>query len=218
MPRVQIYCYGCSATVAVATTRSADDLSRAGWSLVKGETYCSQCGEAHAPSQDASAGASGENAASQSGGAISSEAGPPQSDTVASSTADAPDRSQTRFLGRGQRLGQRLIDTGVAASALAKLRSSRLGRNRQDGAERPAAQLRPTGAALITTLQLPFRGTPVPVTSHSKVSAPTIVLFCIAAVLILVTLGSDSLIVRLPGVVCSFAAGLSWLRDLRNPA
>jgi hypothetical protein len=217
MPRVQIYCYGCSATVSVATARSANDLSRAGWSLVKGETYCSRCGEAHAPSQDASAGGGGEDAASQSVGAISSEAGAPRSADVASTRAAAPNHSQTRFPRRGRQLGQRLIDSGVAASALAKLRSSRFGRTGQDGAEGLAAPLKSTGAALITTLELPFRRQPVPVTSHSKVSAQTIVLFSIATVLILVTLGSNSLIVRLPGVVCSFAAGLSWLRDLRNP-
>ena len=105
MPRVQIYCYGCSATVSVATTRSADDLSRAGWSLVKGETYCSRCGEAHAPPQDASAGDSGEGAASQSGGAISPEAGQPRRDAVTFSAADAPDHSRMRLLARGQRSG-----------------------------------------------------------------------------------------------------------------
>ncbi len=217
MARVQIYCYGCSATVSVATARSAEDLSRAGWSLVNGETYCSRCGRAHAPAQDDSAGGSRENASSQGGGVISSEAGPPRSDDRASTPAAAPDHSQTRLLGRGQRLGQRLIDSEVAAPALAKLRPSKFGRTRQHGAEGRAAPLRPTGAALIAALQLPFRRPPAPVTSHSKVSAPTIALFCIATVLILVTLGSNSLIVRLPGVACSFAAGLSWLRDLRNP-
>ena len=43
MPRVQIHCYGCDATVPVATSKSAEALDRAGWSLAHGETYCPGC-------------------------------------------------------------------------------------------------------------------------------------------------------------------------------
>ena len=70
----------------------------------------------------------------------------------------------------------------------------------------------------LTALQLPFRGSPAPVTSRSKLSAPTIVLFCIAAALTLTTLGSEHMAIRLPGVLFAFAAGVSWLRDLRRSA
>ena len=71
---------------------------------------------------------------------------------------------------------------------------------------------------MVSALQLPFRRTHAPVTSRSKVSSQTIVLFCIAAGLTLATLGSEHMAIRLPGVLFSFAAGVSWLRDLRSRA
>lgn len=216
MPRVQIYCYGCSTTVSVATARSAEDLSRAGWSLVKGETYCSRCGETRAPAEDASSGGGDESAPSEGREAVAGDAGATRSGAVTSTALATTDNLESGFRRRGQQLGQRLNDSGIAASVLAKLRSSRSRRTEPDGAEGPASPFRPVGVALITTLQQPFRRSPVPVTSHSKVSAQTIMLFAVATVLILVTLGSNNLVVRLPGVVFSLAAALSWLRDLRS--
>src|SRR5271157_88929 len=66
MPRVQIHCYGCDATVAVATSRSTDDLDRAGWSLVKGETYCPKCAPERVPAGVAAKG-SGDDLADYDG-------------------------------------------------------------------------------------------------------------------------------------------------------
>ncbi len=97
---------------------------------------------------------------------------------------------------------------------LARIKWPRFGRT--NGAERRLGPLKPVAAVVMTTLQVPFRKPHTPVTSHSSVTPQTIALFCIAVVLTLATLGSNDLIVRLPGVACSFAAGLSWLHDLRS--
>jgi hypothetical protein len=107
------------------------------------------------------------------------------------------------------------VGAGVFTS-LAETVRWRLGRTGGGGGERRAAHSRPAAAAFRSTLQLPFRKGHDPVTSHSKVTSQTIALFCIAAVLTLATLGSNDFAVRLPGVVFSFAAGLSWLHDLRQ--
>ncbi len=72
--------------------------------------------------------------------------------------------------------------------------------------------------AVVAKLGLPFRKPRARVTSHSKVTTQTIVLFGLATVLTLTTLGSNVLALRLPGVVFAFAAGLSWLHDLRARA
>ncbi len=84
-------------------------------------------------------------------------------------------------------------------------------------AVRRLPRLRPLTTVLVTALQ-PFRRSHAPVTSRSKVSSQTILLFCIAAALTLATLGSEHMAIRLPGVLFSFAAGASWLRDLRSSA
>lgn len=173
MPRVQIHCYGCSATVSVATARSTEDLRRAGWSLLKGETYCPACAPAQVPAGAVSVGADEELAA-------------------------LPEQDDTEPEG---------------ASVVARIKWPRFGRSASIERRRPL--LRPAAAVVATTLQ-PLRNSNAPVTSHSKVSSRTIALFCIAAVLTLATLGSNELLLRLPGVVIAFAAGLSWLRDLRS--
>lgn len=46
MAYVQIHCYGCPATVAVADSRMAADLEVAGWAVSRGETYCRRCAAA----------------------------------------------------------------------------------------------------------------------------------------------------------------------------
>ena len=43
MAHVQIHCYGCPATVAVAGSAMAEGLQASGWALVRGETYCRRC-------------------------------------------------------------------------------------------------------------------------------------------------------------------------------
>jgi hypothetical protein len=173
MPRVQIHCYGCDATVPVATDKSTEDLNRAGWSLAHGETYCPKCAPARASSPVASADAGGD-------------------------AAEAGD--------------------DIARTVLSRIPWPRSGRDDEDGAVRRLPRLRPLAGVVVTALQLSFRRSRAPVTSRSKVSSPTIVLFCIAAALTLATLGSEHMAIRLPGVLFSFAAGASWLRDLRSSA
>jgi hypothetical protein len=189
MPRVQIHCYGCDATVPVATARSSEDLRRAGWSLHKGETYCPKCAPERVPPNAVSA-VDGEDIAA------SPERPPPESP-----------RAIRRF-------AKRRIPAGDAASVLARIKWPRFGRT--TATERRLGPLKPPAAVVMTTLQVPFRKPHTPVTSHSSVTPQTIALFCIAVVLTLATLGSNDLIVRLPAVACSLAAGLSWLHDLRS--
>lgn len=43
MGKVEIHCYGCSATVRGHEGRPGDDLRRDGWALAHGETYCPSC-------------------------------------------------------------------------------------------------------------------------------------------------------------------------------
>ena len=193
MPRVQIHCYGCDATVPVATAKSAEDLNRAGWSLANGETYCPRCAPARVPSPvpSADSGADGSEAGAELAGAGGDIAG-----AGAELEASAP---------------------GLAASLLARLPRPGSGRDGQ-GTGRHLTRLRPVVAVALSALQLPFRRTHAPVTSRSKVSSQTIVLFCIAAALTLATLGSEHMAIRLPGVLFSFAAGVSWLHDLRSSA
>jgi hypothetical protein len=149
MPRVQIHCYGCRATVPVATAKSSEDLNRAGWSLAHGETYCPKCASAPVPSP-----------------------------VAASEEGDGEEGSSQPHL----------------------------------------ARLRPVAALVLSALRLPFRRSNAPATSRSKLSSQTIALFCIAAALTLATLGSEHMAIRLPGVLFSLAAGVSWLRDLRSSA
>ena len=172
MPRVQIHCYGCDATVPVATDSSTEDLHRAGWSLAHGETYCPKCAPTRVPSPVACADAGDE------------------------AVAAGDDRART---------------------VLARIPWPRSGRDDEDGAVRRLPRLRPLATVLVTALQ-PFRRSHAPATSRSKVSSQTILLFCIAAALTLATLGSEHMAIRLPGVLFSFAAGASWLRDLRSSA
>jgi hypothetical protein len=186
MPRVQIHCYGCDATVPVAPDKSADDLSRAGWSLVHGETYCRKCAPAR----------------------VSTQAVPAAEGSDAAPSAESP-----AGLERTRRWR---VPAGVFKSVADRVKWPRLGRTGAGGGERRAAHSRLAAVALLSTLQLPLRKGHEPVTSHSKVTSQTIALFCIAAVLTLATLGSTDFAVRLPGVVFSFAAGLSWLHDLRQ--
>ncbi len=49
MARVQIHCYGCSATTAVSESRMADDLRLAGWAVSHGKTYCHTCAAQRVP-------------------------------------------------------------------------------------------------------------------------------------------------------------------------
>jgi hypothetical protein len=186
MQRVQIHCYGCDATVPVATDRSAEDLSRAGWSLLHGETYCRKCSPAP----------------------VSTPAGP-----AAEGSDTAPSAEPPAGLERTHRWP---APAGVFTSVASRVKWPRLGRTGADGDERRAAHSWPAAVALRSTFQLPFRKAHAPVTSHSKVTSQTIALFCIAVVLTLATLGSNDFAVRLPGVVFAFAAGLSWLHDLRQ--
>jgi hypothetical protein len=186
MPRVQIHCYGCDATVPVATDKSAEDLARADWSLVHGETYCRKCA-------------------------------PARVSTPAATAAEGSDATPSAESPAGLvRTRQWRVSAGVFSSVAHRVKWPRLGRTGAHGDERRAAHSRPAAVALWSTLQLPLRKGHAPVTSHSKVTPQTIALFCIAAVLTLATLGSNDFAVRLPGVVFAFAAGLSWLHDLRH--
>ncbi len=214
MPRVQIHCYGCHATVAVATSRSTEDLDRAGWSLVQGETYCPKCAPARVPAGVAAKGSgdgladgdgdgAGSHGATDRGSAAPAAALP---EGVPAMSASAPGRPEARS-----------AVAGFAASIAGAVRLPGLiHRFHERGPEPHLQRLRPVATAVATTLQLPFRKPRARVTSHSKVTTQTIVLFCLAAALTLATLGSNDLAVRLPGVVFAFAAGLSWLRDLRS--
>ena len=226
MPRVQIHCYGCDATVPVATDRSAEDLSRAGWSLVRGETYCQKCAPAAppAPAQPSGAGddAEASSASEVAATSPSSEApsvSPEGEVATTSPTGEAPSISSEReaaAIAASAEIAKQSLPSGLAASTLARIPRPRFAKGHERGVERPLPRLRPVAAVLVTTLQLPFRRPRAPVTSHSKVSSQTIVLFCLAAALTLATLGSNAFAVRLPGVIFSFAAGLSWLHDLRS--
>jgi hypothetical protein len=199
MPRVQIHCYGCDATVPVATSKSAEDLNRAGWSLAHGETYCPKCAPERVPSPVASADA-GDGVAEAGDDTRVSSIGVAASITGSEHTAEHPLRG------------------GRPAQLLARIPWPGSGRDDEDSSERRLPRLRPVATVVVAALQLPFRRSPTPVTSRSRVSSQTIVLFCIAAALTLTTLGSEHMAIRLPGVLFSFAAGLSWLRDLRRSA
>jgi hypothetical protein len=222
MSRVQIHCYGCDATVPVATATSAEDLSRAGWSLARGETYCPACAPAVLPSPEAPTGAgdavtpTGETSPGCDAAAISpggqAAATPP--DGVAAPIS--PDREAAAIAASAD-IARRWRAGGSAASMLATIRRPRLGRGHEKhGPERHGPRLRPVAALVATRLQATFSRPRRPVTSHSKVSSQTIALFCLAAALTLGTLGSNDFALRLPGVILAFAAGMSWLRDLRS--
>ncbi len=224
MPRVQIHCYGCDATVPVGTDRSAEDLSRAGWSLARGETYCPKCAPVAvaAPASPTDTGndvapCDGDDAARSDGkdAAIS-----PGSKTAAISPsseapATSPDREAAAIAASAE-IAKQSRPAGLASSTLARISRPRFAKRHDPGAEWHLPRLRPVAALVATTLQVPFRRPRTPVTSHSKVSSQTIVLFCLAAALTLGTLGSNDFAVRLPGVIFSFAAGVSWLHDLRS--
>jgi hypothetical protein len=199
MPRVQIHCYGCDATVPVATAKSTEDLGRAGWSLAHGETYCPRCAPPRVPSPVASTDAGDDTA----------EAG---------DDLEAFSNGVAASIALSDHPAERPAGSGRAARVLARIPWPRSGRADEDSSERRLPRLRPLATVVITALQLPFRRSHAPVTSRSKVSSPTIVLFCIAVALTLATLGSEHMAIRLPGVLFSFAAGLSWLRDLRSSA
>jgi hypothetical protein len=188
MPRVQIHCYGCDATVPVATARSTEDLSRAGWWLAGGETYCPVCAPARVPTVPTGP---GENVEASSGDGAATTAA---SDDLAKPSPRA----------------------GFASSVLGGISWPRFPRAGKRAAERHLPRLRPAATLVVTAMALPFRRPRAPLSAHSQVSSQTIVLFCLAAVLTLATLGSNDMAVRLPGVVCAFAAGLSWLHDLRS--
>ncbi len=237
MPRVQIHCYGCDATVPVATDRSAEDLSRAGWSLARGETYCPKCAPAVAPAvaqpsrpgDDADASSASEVATSSPNGKVAATSTSTEAPTISSDgkiaatspSGEAPSISSDReaaAIAASAEIAKQSLPSGLASSTLARIPRPRFPGGGERGAERPVPRLRPVAAVLVTTLQLPFRRPRGPVTSHSKVSSQTIALFCLAAVLTLATLGSNAFALRLPGVIFSFAAGLSWLHDLRSGA
>ena len=184
---MQLHCYGCDATVPVATA-STEDLNRAGWSLAHGETYCPACAPARVPVVPAGAGDHLD--ASPGGGACATAS----SDELVNGSLRA----------------------GIVASTLGRISWPRPARGGEGAASRHLPRLRPVATLLLTTIALPFRRPRAPLTSHSQVSSQTIVFFCLAAVLTLATLGSNDMAVRLPGVICAFAAGLSWLNDLRN--
>jgi len=226
MPRVQIHCYGCDATVPVATERSAEDLTRAGWSLARGETYCPRCAPAVLPAPKPATGAGdeveassdGETAAIPSDGAATATS-PDREAGVIPATGEAAETSADReaaAIAASAEIARRSRPAGFTSSTLAKLPRPRFGRGHERGADRHRPRLGPVAAIVATTIQVPFRRPRSPVTSHSKVSSQTIVLFCLAAVLTLGTLGSNDFAVRLPGVIFAFAAGVSWLRDLRS--
>jgi len=214
MPRVQIHCYGCDATVAVATTSSTEDLDRAGWSLVKGETYCPKCAPARVPAGVAAKGSRDENADGDGGGSDgSTDLGP------AASAAASREGALVSSTSAPERPAGRSPAVGLAPSMARAIRlPGFLHRFRERGAEPQLQRLRPVATAVVATLALPFRKPRARVTSHSKVTTQTIVLFCLAAVLTLTTLGSNELAVRLPGVLFALAAGVSWLHDLRERA
>ncbi len=199
MPRVQIHCYGCDATVAVATSRSSEDLHRAGWALAHGETYCPKCAPARVPALVAST---------------------EQGDDAVNAGDDLEGRCEgvAASIAASEHAAARPPRSGFAASTLARLPWPRSGPDDGDGAEPHLPGGRTAAGILLSALQLPFRRPHAPVTSRSKVSSQTIVLFCIAAALTLATLGSEHMAIRLPGVLFSFAAGLSWLHDLRSSA
>jgi hypothetical protein len=204
MPRVQIHCYGCDATVPVATDKSAEDLNRAGWSLAQGETYCPKCAPVRAPvavaasqAADDLAGAGTEDGEARDGIEPASGGGP------------------VAIAGGGQE-AERTLRGRLAASTLARIPLPKFGRGEDRAAKRRLPPLRPAATLLVTTLRFPFKRTHGAVTSRSKVSSQTIVLFCVAVALTLATLGSEHQAIRLPGVLFSFAAGLSWLHDLRS--
>jgi hypothetical protein len=214
MPRVQIHCYGCDATVAVATSRSTEDLDRAGWSLIQGETYCPQCAPARVPAGVAAKG-SGEEVADADGadGDGSLDPGP------AASAARSPEAARASSASATGRAPGRRSAAAVAASIAGAVRlPGFVQRLREHDAEAHLERLRHVATAVVAVVRLPFRRPRARVTSHSKVTTQTIVLFCLAAVLTLTTLGSNELAVRLPGVVFAFAAGVSWLHDLRERA
>jgi hypothetical protein len=215
MPRVQIHCYGCDATVPVATAKSTEDLNRAGWSLAHGETYCRKCAPARVPSPVASADAGDDAAGAGDDGADAGDDGARPGDDLEAFAA-----AVAASIAGGDHTPERPAAPGRAARVLARIPRPGSGRDDEDGDgdARHLARLRPLAAVVVTALQLPFRRSHAPVTSRSKVSSPTIVLFCIAAALTLSTLGSEHMAIRLPGVLFSFAAGLSWLRDLRSNA
>jgi len=211
MSRVQIHCYGCDATVPVATASSAEDLSRAGWSLARGETYCPTCAPAVPPSPEAPAGPG--DAVTSTGAGDDVEASPD-----GEAAAISPDREAAAIAASAD-IARRSRPAGSAASTLARIPRPRLGRGHEKrAAERQRPRLRTAAALVSTTLLAPFRRPRTPLTSHSKLSSQTIVLFCLAAALTLGTLGSNDFAVRLPAVIVSVAAGMSWLRDLRSAA
>lgn len=211
MSRVQIHCYGCDATVPVATASSAEDLSRAGWSLARGETYCPTCAPAVPPSPEAPAGPG--DAVTSTGAGDDVEASPD-----GEAAAISPDREAAAIAASAD-IARRSQPAGSAASTLARIPRPRLGRGHEKrAAERQRPRLRTAAALVSTTLLAPFRRPRTPLTSHSKLSSQTIVLFCLAAALTLGTLGSNDFAVRLPAVIVSVAAGMSWLRDLRSAA
>jgi len=220
MSRVQIHCYGCDATVPVATASSAEDLSRAGWSLARGETYCPTCAPAVPPSPEAPAGPG--DAVTSTGAGDDVEASPDGEAAAISPDGEAaaisPDREAAAIAASAD-IARRSRPAGSAASTLARIPRPRLGRGHEKrAAERQRPRLRTAAALVSTTLLAPFRRPRTPLTSHSKLSSQTIVLFCLAAALTLGTLGSNDFAVRLPAVIVSVAAGMSWLRDLRSAA
>jgi len=220
MSRVQIHCYGCDATVPVATASSAEDLSRAGWSLARGETYCPTCAPAVPPSPEAPAGPG--DAVTSTGAGDDVEASPDGEAAAISPDGEAaaisPDREAAAIAASAD-IARRSQPAGSAASTLARIPRPRLGRGHEKrAAERQRPRLRTAAAPVSTTLLAPFRRPRTPLTSHSKLSSQTIVLFCLAAALTLGTLGSNDFAVRLPAVIVSVAAGMSWLRDLRSAA
>jgi len=220
MSRVQIHCYGCDATVPVATASSAEDLSRAGWSLARGETYCPTCAPAVPPSPEAPAGPGDAVTSTGPGDAVTSTGA--GDDVEASPDGEAaaisPDREAAAIAASAD-IARRSRPAGSAASTLARIPRPRLGRGHEKrAAERQRPRLRTAAALVSTTLLAPFRRPRTPLTSHSKLSSQTIVLFCLAAALTLGTLGSNDFAVRLPAVIVSVAAGMSWLRDLRSAA
>jgi len=132
--------------------------------------------------------------------------------------AISPDREAAAIAASAD-IARRSRPAGSAASTLARIPRPRLGRGHEKrAAERQRPRLRTAAALVSTTLLAPFRRPRTPLTSHSKLSSQTIVLFCLAAALTLGTLGSNDFAVRLPAVIVSVAAGMSWLRDLRSAA
>ncbi len=77
MARVQIHCYGCSATTTVAESRMADDLRLAGWTVDRGQTYCHTCAARRVPAGAASSAAPTVPPASPAGGGGDEDAAAP---------------------------------------------------------------------------------------------------------------------------------------------